>query len=529
LADNLQRQGNLMSNTSILHGTHEVRFGVDYRYLAPLHGPFDYRQNIRFSGVPGALSGLANLASIQSFDSVTLGFHDLSLYGQDNWKVGRRLTIIYGLRWEFEPPPNAQANQQLLTVAGFPDLASIQLAPPGTPLYKTTYANFAPRLGAAYQLSRHPGRETVVRGGFGTYYDLGIGNIADAAASFPHLRNKSIGGNVPYPLSPQDAAPPPPVSLEPPYSGVRLNVFGPDHALPRSYHWNLTVDQRLDTSQVISASYVGEAGRRLLQQNILFDPNPLFVDSQIDLATNASSSDYHALQVQFQRRMSSGLSALLSYTWSHSTDDISDDQGVDYLPDPRVDRGSSAFDVRHAFNAAFTYDIPTRNWKPALGAVLNSWSIDAIYMAKTALPVNVLLDRGDIGLASSLLQARPDPVPRIPLYVQDSTLPGGRRINPAAFSVPIEPRQGTLRRNALRGFSFSQLDFDVRRQFRITERIKMQLRVDLFNIFNHPNFVTVDGYLGFFGPPLEPNPTFGVAAPPVGSPRSIQLSLRLRF
>jgi hypothetical protein len=188
-ADNLQRQGNLVSNTSILHGTHEVRFGADYRYLAPLHGPFDYRQGIRFAGVPGVLSGVARDASIQSFDSVTLGFHDLSLYGQDNWKVNRGLTIIYGLRWEFEPPPHAKGNQQLLTVTGFPDLASMQLAPPGTLVYKTTYSNFAPRLGAAYQLWRHPGRETVVRGGFGTYYDLGIGNIADAAASFPHLRN----------------------------------------------------------------------------------------------------------------------------------------------------------------------------------------------------------------------------------------------------------------------------------------------------------------------------------------------------
>jgi hypothetical protein len=529
-ADNLQRQGNLVSNTSILHGTHEVRFGADYRYLAPLHGPFDYRQGIRFAGVPGVLSGLAKGAGIQSFDSVTLGFHDLSLYGQDNWKVNRRLTIIYGLRWELEPPPHAKGNQQLLTVTGLPDLASMQIAPPGTPVYRTAYANFAPRLGAAYQLLRHPGRETVVRGGFGTYYDLGIGNIADAAASFPYIRGRATPENVPYPLSQQDAAPPPPVSLDPPYSRVRLNVFGPDHALPRSYHWNLTVDQRLDTKQVISASYVGEAGRRLLQQKIFFDPNALFVDmSQIDLATNASSSNYHALQVQFQRRMSRGLSALLSYTWSHSTDDVSTDQGGDYLPDASFDRGSSDFDVRHAFNAAFTYDIPTREWKPALGAVLKDWSMDAIYMAKAALPVNVLVDRGDIGLASFLLQARPDPVPGVPLYVQDSTLPGGRRINPAAFSVPIEPRQGNLRRNALRGFSLSQLDFDVRRQFSITEAMKLQLRVDLFNIFNHPNFVTVDNYFGFLGPPLEPNPNFGVAAPPVGSPRSIQLSLRLRF
>ena len=198
LADNLQRQGNVVSNTSILHGPHEVRFGVDYRYLAPHYDPIDYRQRIVFPGVHGALAGVARRVDIQSRDSVTLGFHDLSLYGQDSWRVSPRFTLIYGLRWEFEPAPHAQGQQELFTLTGFPDLASVQLAPPGTPVYETTYGNFAPRLGAAYQLLQHPGRETVIRGGWGIFYDLGVGNIADAAASFPHFRVKTQG-NVPYP------------------------------------------------------------------------------------------------------------------------------------------------------------------------------------------------------------------------------------------------------------------------------------------------------------------------------------------
>jgi hypothetical protein len=530
-ADNLQRQGNLVSNTSILHGTHEVRFGVDYRYLAPLHGPFDYRQRIRFAGVPGALSGVANLAQIQSFDSVTLGFHDLSLYGQDNWKVNQRLTLIYGMRWELEPPPHAQAGKQLLTLTGFPNLASLQLAPPGTPVYKTTYANFAPRFGAAYELSRHPGRETVIRGGFGVFYDLGIGNIANATASFPHLLSRTTSGSVPYPLSPQVAAPPPPASLDPPYSGAVFNVFGPDHQLPRSHQWNLTVDQRLGVNQMISASYVGEAGRRLLRQTSLTDPNPRFTNESVILpATNASSSDYHALQIQFQRRMLRGLAALLSYTWSHSIDDTSADSGNGVnLVDPRLDRGPSDFDVRHAFNAAFTYDIPRPAWKPALRAILGNWSVGTIFTAKTALPIDVTVSRGDLGSDPSFLVTRPDRVLGVPLYIDDSTSPGGRRINPAAFSVPIETRQGNLGRNALRGFPFTQLDFDIRRHFSITEKMKLQWQVDFFNLLNHPNFGAFDSNLGFFAPPLIPNAGFGVAVQEAGSPRSIQLSLRLRF
>jgi len=539
-SDNLQRQGNLVSNTSILRGAHEVRLGVDYRYLAPHVGPPDYRQRIAFAGIPDALTGVAKRVDIQSFDSVSLAFHDLSLYGQDNWKVSARFTLTYGLRWELNPPPHAKGAQQLATLTGFPDLANIQLAPLGTPVYKTTYANFAPRIGAAYQFFRHPGKEMVIRGGFGIFYDLGIGNIGEAATSFPHSRGKTTFG-VPYPLTSQDAAPPPPLSLDPPYNSAKFTVFGPDYELPRSYQWNLTLDQRLGTNQIISASYVGEAGRRLLRQSSLFDPNPRFSgNSQINITTNASSSDYHALQVQFQRRMARGLAALLSYTWSHSIDDTSSDAGFDNLTNPHIDRGSSDFDARHAFNVALSYDIPGSDGNRALRAITSHWSVDSIFTARTALPINVLVDLGET-LDSDLLQVRPDRVPDVPLYIRDSTVPGGRRVNAAAFSIQPELRQGNLERNLVRGFPLTQLDFDVRRQFGITERINLQWRADFFNLLNHPNYGLMDGLFGSFGPPFQPNSNFGIAffsvaqfsdVDPlysVGGPRSIQLSLRLRF
>ena len=534
-ADNVQRQGNLVSNTSLMAGRHEVRIGADYRYLAPHYGPFDYRQAIFFAGLPGALSGVATEADIRTFDSVTLGFRNLSLYAQDNWKLNPRLTLIYGLRWELNPPPHASGKQQLSTLTGFPDFASLQLAPQGTPVYKTTYANIAPRFGAAYQLWQRPGTETTVRGGFGIYYDLGVGNIGNVAASFPHLLRKVVR-NVAYPLSPQVAAPPPPPSFEPPYSAT-FTAFGPDHTLPRSYQWNLTVDQRLGANQVLSASYVGEVGRRLLRQSVLFDPNPRFVNSTILITTNASSSDYHALQIQFHRRMSRRLAALLSYTWSHSLDDTSTDIGDDSIAAPRLDRGPSDFDVRHAFNAAFTYNIPKPSRNRALRAILGNWSMNSIFTASAALPINIVVDQ-DITQGLGMVEARPDMVPDVPLYIYDPTLPGGRRINPAAFSVPAEIRQGNLGRNALRGFPVTQLDLALVRQFSITERIKLQGRADAFNFLNHPNFY-VDKSLG--DPPLYPNLTFGEGVlmlansgdlSPLyhgGGPRSIQLSLRLTF
>jgi hypothetical protein len=536
--ENLQRQGNLVSNTSILAGPHEVKFGVDYRYLAPHIGPFNYRLHPGFASLQSALSGITRETTIQSFDSVTMQFQDLSFYGEDNWKVTPRLTLIYGLRWELNPAPYAKGHQQLVTLTGFPDLASMQLAPLGTPVYQTTYDNFAPRVGAAYQLFRHPGRESVIRGGFGIFYDLGVGNIGDEASAFPHLRENDLFG-VPFPLSPQNAVPPAPVSLDPPYSGDTFEVFGPQHKLPRSYQWNLTIDQRLGAKQVLSASYVGEVGRRLLRENVLMDPNPRFSGSRILLTTNGSSSDYHALQIQFQRSMSRGLAALLSYTWSHSLDDTSADEGSDSFTNPRLDRGPSDFDARHAFNAAFTYNIPGPGLNPALRRVLRNWSVDAIFTARTALPDNVFVQREDTGLDTSFYNARPDLVPGAPLYIYDPTLPGGRRINPAAFTIPVEVRQGNLGRNALRGFPVSQLDFAFGRQFSVTEKVKLQWRVDFFNLLNHPNFGLVDSLLGYF-PPLQPNPDFGMAVQmlngftddplySVGGPRSIQLSLRLSF
>lgn len=526
LADNLQRQGNLVSNTSLLRGQHDIRFGADYRYLAPHYGPFNYRLAIFFPGVVGALSGMANSVDVSAFDSVTMGLHNLSLYGQDSWKISPRLTLTYGLRWELVPPPHAKGNQPLLTMTGFPDFAQLQVAPPGTPLYNTSYTNFAPRVGAAYQLFCAPGKESVIRGGFGVFYDLGLGDVMDAAASFPHLRESTAFG-VPYPLSSVVAAPPPPAVLQPPYSGT-FNVLVPDHALPRNYQWNLTLDQSLGSNQVLSTSYVGELGRKLLRQNVLMgSPNPLFDNSLIFVTANTSSSDYQALQLQLRRRMSQGLTALASYTWSHSIDDTSTDVGFDNLVNPRLDRGPSDFDVRHSFKLAFTYTIPVRIDNAALRAIFKNWLVASIYAAQTALPVNVIIERGDTGTDSTLNQTRPDLVSGVPLYIQNPTLPGSRGINPAAFSVPVEVRQGNLARNALRGLAYSDWDFAVQRQFRIGERVKLEWRADFFNMLNTPHF-SLDGGLGFF-PPFQPNPTFGIGNRPIGSPRQIQLALRIQF
>ncbi len=244
------------------------------------------------------------------------------------------------------------------------------------------------------------------------------------------------------------------------------------------------------------------------------------------------------MQLQFRRQISHGLSALLSYTWSHSIDDVSNDEAAVNAFDPRLDRGSSDFDVHHAFNGAFTYNFPTPNWRAPLRAILKDWSLGTIFSARTALPVDVRVERADV---ISDVATGPDLVPGVPVYLRNPTAPGGKRINPAAFSIPAEPIQGNMVRNSLRAFSIMQADLNIRRQFSITENLKLQWQADFFNLLNHPNFGMINGNLGLWDPPLEPNPGFGLAGSTAaaahgliplysaGGPRSIQLSLRLRF
>src|SRR5205823_261003 len=169
--------------------------------------------------------------------------------------------------------------------------------------------------------------------------------------AFPYSRFKSLR-NVQYPLSTTQAQPPAfRLDLTPPFGA--LNIPQPNLKLPRTYQWNASFQQALGVDESISATYVGSVGRKLLRQNSLLTPS---FDSVL-LLTNQATSDYHSLQLQFQRRVSRGLQALVSYTWSHSIDIASAD-GLDQnpflTPNPNTDRGSSDFDVRHSFSTAIT-------------------------------------------------------------------------------------------------------------------------------------------------------------------------------
>jgi hypothetical protein len=209
-----------------------------------------------------------------------------------------------------------------------------------------------------------------------------------------------------------------------------------------------------------------------------------------------------------------------------------------FVVDPRQDFGPSDFDIRHNVLASLTYDVPAPGTNPAVRAVLGGWGVDGIFRARSGSPVTVITLAADpLNLTTP---RRADIVPGEPQWLDDPLAPGGRRLNPAAFAVPAQGRQGILGRNSLRGFPAWQLDLSLRRRFTLVNDIRLEVRGDVFNVLNHPSFGEPDGTLSSttFGRStnvlnraLGAGGTSGGLNPlyQIGGPRSVQLSVRVLF
>jgi len=235
---------------------------------------------------------------------------------------------------------------------------------------------------------------------------------------------------------------------------------------------------------------------------------------------------------------------LASYTLSHSIDDASTDAYATYMntpsfiASPTIDRGNSDFDIRNAFTAGVTYNLPSPESNKFAHSALGGWSVDSFIFARTAPPVDVV--SGLVFADGIDLYPRPDVVPGVPLVLYGSQYPGGKAFNPSAFTPPPTGQQGDFGRNVLRGFGAWQADVAFQRQFQLTEKIGLRFRGEFFNLFNHPNFgppdnnltdalfglstQTLAGSLGSGGASGGFNPLYQI-----GGPRSIQLALKLQF
>jgi hypothetical protein len=561
IQNNLQRQINVVDSLAIQKGSHSLKFGTDFRRLTPRADSSPYFPQVNFLDVSSAESNSVFFDVVAKSESVTMLFRNLGFFGQDTWRLRSRLTLTYGLRWDLDFSPQSLGGANLLAMTGDPNnFSSITLAPNGTPVFKTTYTNIAPRVGVAYELA--PG--TVIRGGAGVFYDLAsqeVGNyVSNREYPFGASRLDFPGT---FPIVQPD---PPPVSVADigPQGSTPFRAFDPHLKSPYTLEWNIAVEHAFGSQQRLSASYLGAAGRRLLQSEFVFTPNnPNF--NSMSIGRNTGTSDYDALQLQFERRLSHGLQALAGYAWAHSIDTGS--LGIGSLsdlfsPSAGSNRGPSNFDIRHALSAGLTYDVPAPKINRFMSAFLRNWGVESVVEANSALPV----DANYIGFVSAFqaeTPIRPDVTPGIPLYLYGSQFAGGKVINntPGAITCsdgspsigpfcppPLDAngkptRQGNLSRNALRGFGLFQWDLGIHRQFPIHDSVTLQFRAEMFNLLNHPNFGAPVGNLS--------ESDFGAATAmlgksmagagnsigagglsplyQVGGPRSVQLALKLQF
>jgi len=556
---NLQRQANLVDTATVITGSHHVKFGLDYRWLAPLSGPRNYAQTIVFSGVLGGAgtmqSGEAQSVSVTAQQTSVVLVKNFSLFGQDTWAVSRGLKLNYGVRWDVNRPFQSEdSNRPFYTVTGYQNPPTMTLAAAGTKMYATTWGNFAPRLGLAYSIRNRSGWETVARGGFGEFFDIGDAYLEGAAGlGWPFTSTVSFS-NIAVPLTRVQALPAPSSTNYPVSSFLYIAV--PNLKLPKTWQYNIALEQSLGGAQNLSLTYVGALGRDMIYNYNIYSASQNF-PSGVSVATNEGTSRYDALQVKFQRRFLHGLQALGQYTWSHALDTGS----LSYQGNPptvagsaRADYGNADFDIRQAFSGAVVYQVPspTVQWAKTL---FGGWSLNNFFIARTAPPVTPAA--ATVFGASYFFTPRPNVVPGVPIYLYGSGYPGGKILNNSpltaaqiasagcvgtiaqgAFCSPPTGTQGNMARNSVRGYGAWQDDFSIRRQFLIRENARLLFIAEFFNILNHPNFgqPTTSLSSALFGQPTSTLATalqsqFSGFSPlyQIGGPRSIQLALKLTF
>jgi hypothetical protein len=545
-----QKQWNFVDTVDVSLGRHQFKFGVDYRRLTPFQSSASPVASYLFFSASAVQANMANIGEGVTSAAAYPLYTNFSAFAQDEWRIGRRLSLSMGLRWEINPAPGSTRGKSNLpyTIVG-DSLGTLTLAPQGTPLWQTSWYNFAPRLGAAYILRETPGWETVVRGGGGIFFDTGQQLGSEGYASEGFYAATLFRGAV-FPLPVAEVSP---VIANPPVAPYQSVVAFPTHfQLPFTWQWNASVQQALGNSQALTVTYVGSNGRRLMELSEV-NPGPINPNFEtIDFIQNGLTSDYDALQLQFQRRLGAGLTALASYTWSHCIDYGS--QGTAF---PSV-RGNCGFDVRHNLSAAFSYDVPGHFQNEYARAILNHWGLDDRFTARTGFPITLDGPEYTDPSTGKTNNAGLDLVPGVPTYLYGANCaavlqglgnltpgegcPGGRAVNPLAFTPPAGCNEysctgaalGNAPRNFVRGFGAWQMDFAVRREFPIHERLRLQFRAEAFNVFNHPNFGLVDPnhYDAAFGQATATLAhSLGVLSPlyQMGGARSMQFALKLMF
>lgn len=532
-SNNRIKQWNITDSLVVLKGHNTIKLGFDYRRIASPFVPASPSVTYLYYGSGEVIANSALIGEgIVSLGATPI-YHEFSAFAQDEWRLDPRLTLSFGLRWEVNPPPGANNGDVPYVLQGnLNDPSTLALAPRGTALWKTTWYNLTPRLGAAWTANKTPGKQTIFRAGGGAFFDTGneIGSYGYESVGFSATKVQ-YGVAAPFP-GVANLVP----SVAPPYTGTTVLYTYPHLQLPYTLEWSAALEQELGNAQALTITYIGSNGRRLLglQEYSLTSQNPNF--GNVDLYYNGPTSNYQALQLQFQRTVSHGLQALASYTWSHSLD-----FGSNAATIPLV-RGNSDFDVRNNFTAGATWQIPVSLESAIATVLLKGWALDGHFIARSGFPVTLEGNQLENSTTGSIYYGGVNYDSSKPIYLYGAQYPGGRALNggpnvsstTAALSLPTGNQSGNAPRNFVRGFGATQFNLAARRDFKIFENLTLQARAETFNLMNHPNFGYVD--------PALTNSTFGQATQMLnqslvtvasqyqqGGPRSMQFALKLMF
>jgi hypothetical protein len=521
------RQWNAVDTLSYAVGRHVFKFGADYRRIASPLIPQDPYVFAEFYSAKTTNANILDYLFLSRANGATPVFNETSVFAQDEWKLTSALSLSLGIRWECNPPVG-EANDDLpYTVLGdVGNPTTLTLAPKNTPLWHTTWYNFAPRAGMAWQVHSIAGHETVLRTGAGVFFDTDNQQATQGFQGIGFRADKNIFNSASLPIASSqfNFAP----NAIAPYTSAAVYAFPQHLQLPYTLEWNVSLDQAAGNSQLFTISYVGSNARRLVQMQSLSVSalNPNF--NNIIYAPSGVTANYQALQLKFQRTVAHGLQALASYTWSHSLDYGSNNTALPLI------RGVSDFDVRNSATGGTSWEIPHMAAHGWLETLIDNWGLDARLTARTGFPVTLQGNYLTNSATGSHYYGGVNLVANQPIYLYSSYYPGGRILNKAAFSLPTGTNSGAAPRNFVRGFGTAQINFAARREFPLRDHVALQFRAEAFNILNHPNFGYVD--------PSYTSATFGQATKMLnsslgtvasqyqqGGARSMQFALKLVF
>lgn len=484
------------------------------------------------------MTGTSESSSISQGDPNRQVFvNTFSLFAQDAWQFRPKLNVNYGVRYDYIGPfYNDYKNLSVFR----PEIGGNGLAFQGnqiSSLFNRTWTNFSPRLGVSYQATAG----TVVRGGAGLYFDSynlnpfldnRPGNLApngveaNPAGASPvftvqQTAKTFVAGENFFPTAAESLACLSSTSED--CSSFVTGLFSINKNFRPSYNlnFNINVEQSLGPKAVFTLGYVGSQARHLLsildinQAKLNADgldqtTRPYYSDSRIQpYATHygninqiesIGTSNYNSLQTTLRINSWHGLTSQVAYTWSHSLDEVTAYRGA--LPQNSIatgsgcgpvsnagfkcDYGNGDFDTRNTAIVQFTYDVPSgTRWK----GLTKGWQVNSLMNFHGGQPFNVLSDSDTTGTDEYTQRSNLTGNPYAGFH---QSKPNASWLNPAAFTDPAAGNFGTLRRNQFYGPSYSDVDLSVFKNTTIKEKVTVQFRAEMFNLFNRANFAPPD-------------------------------------